>query len=186
MLTSSKTKLSAALIWMGCCVFLLVVIFLHLIQVHYDARYQLMSELVFGKGGEFMLIAFLGLSLAAFGTGRLIIQTNKNTMLAYLFDAAAVCFLGSGIFPLGESGLLHITCIALAFTFMVLGMCWCPFTQNSLMSKSVSLGLAAALTLSVFTGQSLLDIGIAQRLAASCLLCWWIILGWRGKHKIES
>ena len=173
---------SSALLIGGVFLFLCVVIPLHLVQTNYNPRYQLMSELALGTRGEWMLLAFIGLSCAAFGTQCLLWQQQTSIFLRLIFGSVALCFLGSGIFPLGESDVIHIILIAMAFIGSVLGILLFPTQAGktaALMPPQISLLLAIGITLSVFLGHTVLDIGIAQRLAASCLLLWFVILGWK-------
>lgn len=178
--------ISSLLLIGGVFLFLCVVIPLHLIQTNYNPRYQLMSELALGTRGEWMLLAFIGLSCAALGTKIVLWQQQASGFLRLIFGSVALFFLGSGIFPLGESDVLHIILIALAFIGSVLGILlfstqagkaatWIP--------QAVSVFLAIGISLSVFLGHAVLDIGIAQRLAASCLLLWFVILGWANLKK---
>ena len=51
--------------------------------------------------------------------------------------------------------------------------------QSGFRHSFVSRTTAAGIAVSVALGHSVLPIGIAQRLAAACLLAWLAILGWR-------
>ena len=116
---------------------------------------KLMSELALGQYGWAMFVAFLGL--------------------------AAGFFLVAGIFPLGNASTIHIGAIALAFIFSVLSMYLFP-ANAELASKAaprpVSWTLATGVAASVAMG-NVIPIGVAQRLAASCLMVWLVILSWR-------
>lgn len=175
--------LSSLLLVIGVFLFLCVVMTLQLIQTNYNPRYQLMSELALGTHGEWMLLAFIGLSSAAFGTQCLLWQQQSSILLQLIFGSVALCFLGSGVFPLGESDVMHIVLITFAFIGSVLGIVLFSTHKGkaiTFMSPLLSLLLAIGITLSVFLGHTLLvDIGIAQRLAASCLLLWFVTLGWK-------
>jgi hypothetical protein len=173
---------SSVLLIGGVFLFLCVVIPLHFVQANYNPRYQLMSELALGAQGGWMLLAFIGLSCAALGTQTVLWQQQTSGFLRLIFGSVALCFLGSGIFTLGESDVMHITLVALAFVGSVLGMLLFSTQAGkaaALMPQRLSLLLAIGITLSVFLGHGVLDIGIAQRLAASCLLLWFVILGWK-------
>ena len=176
----------------GVTVFLAIVVSLHFLQPGYDPRYKLMSELARGPYGLAMLFAFLGLAAAVFGVQAALGSYGARRGYRALLGIAALLFLMAGVFPLGKTTTIHVASIALAFLFSVLAMYLFPSGAGraSIAAPPVlSWTLAAGVAVSVALGQSILPIGIGQRLAAGCLLLWLTILAWRlprrRRHEIE-
>jgi hypothetical protein len=166
----------------GVAMFVVVVTVLHLIQSEYEPRHQLMSELALGRHGWAMFAAFLGLSTAVAGVQVAIAPFGGSHGYRVMLGAAALLFLAAGIFPLGATSLIHIGAIAIAFVFSVLAMYLFPKyagRASFAAPRPVSWTLAAGVAVSVALGDSVMPIGIAQRLAAACLLLWLGIVGWR-------
>lgn len=166
----------------GVVTFVTVVLILHLLQPDYEPQYQLMSELALGRHGWAMLVAFLGLATAIFGLQMAIAEFGGSYGYRGLLGAAAVLFLAAGIFPLGETTLIHISAIAAAFVFSVLSMYLFPTSAGRASGagpRAVSWPLAAGVAVSVVLGHSVLPMGVAQRLAAACLLVWLGIVSWK-------
>ena len=164
----------------GVMVFILTVVALHLLQPGYDPRHQLMSELALGQYGWAMFVAFLGLAVAVFGVQAAI---GHSAVRGYrvLLSVVASLFLAAGIFPLGNTSTIHIAAITLAFVLSVLAMYLFPSNagQASIAApRPISWTLAAGVTVNVALG-NVIPIGIAQRLAAGCLLVWLFMLSWR-------
>ncbi len=163
----------------GVVIFLVTVISLHMLQPNYDPRHQLMSELALGEHGWAMLPSFLGLAIAPMGI-QISITGHAPVGYRVLLVAASLCFLAAGLFPLGETSLVHISSIAMAFILTVLAIFLFPAMAGSAASvapKSISWTLAAGVVASVFLGHSILPMGIGQRLAAICLLVWFTTAG---------
>ncbi len=166
----------------GVVIFLLVVLGLHLAQPGYDPRHQLMSELALGPHGELMLLAFSGLCLSFLGLSAGMVEWGGPFAYRVLLGAAGLLFLLAGIFPLGKTAVIHISVIAMAFVTAVLAISLLPKAVAEAIgpgSRLLSWVLATGVAASVFAGQDLLPMGIAQRLAAACLLLWLGVLGWR-------
>jgi hypothetical protein len=167
---------------LGVAMFLLTVVPLHLLQPGYEPANQLMSELALGPYGWTMIFAFSGLAISVFGVQAAISASGASRVLRALLAAASICFLGAGIFPLGETTEIHIAAIATAFVLAVLAMYLYPSgagRASAAAPRSLSWGLAAAVAASIALGYSVLPMGIGQRLAAVFLLLWLGILGWR-------
>jgi len=172
----------AAAAMVGVATFAATVMVLHLLQPDYEATYQLMSELALGRHGWAMAVAFAGLALAVFGIQVAIAAFEASRGLRFLLMVAAAFFLAAGLFPLGDTSEIHIAAIAAAFVLSVLAMYLFPSNAgraSAAAPRAVSWSLAAGIAVSVALGHSVLPIGIAQRLAAACLLAWLAILGWR-------
>ena len=172
----------AAAAMVGVATFAATVMVLHLLQPDYQATYQLMSELALGRHGWAMAVAFAGLALAVFGIQVAIAAFEASRGLRLLLMVAAAFFLAAGLFPLGDTSEIHIAAIAAAFVLSVLAMYLFPSNAgraSAAAPRAVSWSLAAGIAVSVALGHSVLPIGIAQRLAAACLLAWLAILGWR-------
>lgn len=176
----SRQYVGALLSIIGAALFLAVVIPLHFIQLDYNPRFQLLSELALGASGWVMLFAFFGLAMSAMGIGIISSSLHTSNFPSFIWGFAALCFLGSGIFPLGKSDFLHIALIASAFVLSVLGIYVFARQSSERVSKKLSYRLAVGIVFSVFLGNTVLDIGIAQRLAALCLLSWFVVIGYRG------
>ena len=166
----------------GVAMFIIIVLMLHLIQSEYEPRHQLMSELALGQYGWAMFMAFLGLATAVFGVQAAIAAFGGSYGYRVLLGAAALFFLTAGIFPLGATSLIHISAIATGFVLSVLAMYLFPTSAGRASvaaPRVVSWSLAAGVAVSVALGDSVIPMGIAQRLAAACLLLWLGIVGWR-------
>ncbi len=181
---NSRTKRAwAAVVTMiGVVMFIIVVVMLHSIQSEYEPRHQLMSELALGQHGWAMFVAFLGLATAVFGVQAAIGTFGGSHGYRVLLGVAALLFLTAGIFPLGATSFIHISAITTGFVLSVLGMYLFPTSAGRasvLAPRAVSWPLAAGVAVSVALGDSVIPMGIAQRLAAACLLLWLGIVGWR-------
>jgi hypothetical protein len=170
---------------LGVAVFLAVVLLLHLVQAQYDPLHQLMSELALGPHGWAMFFAFAGIAFALTGLQFSIATLGATPVLRGLLILAAIFFLAAGAFPLGESSMTHISAIAAAFVTAVLAMYLFPSLAGGaamLAPKSVSWPFAAGVAISVALGHSAMPMGIGQRLAATFLFLWILILGLRLWH----
>jgi hypothetical protein len=165
--------------------FLVVVLTLHAVQTHYDPVNQLMSELALGPHGWAMFFAFAGIGVALAGIQFSIARLGATHVLRGLLVLAAVFFLAAGVFPLGETSMIHISAVAAAFVTAVLAMYLFPSLAGraaALAPKSLSWSFAAGVAMSVALGHSLVPIGIGQRMASSFLLLWMLVLGMRLWH----
>lgn len=179
---TAKRPWGAVASLVGAATFFVTVVILHLFQPGYEPTNQLISELALGRFGWAMFVAFAGLALAAFGIQAAIGTLGGSRSLRYLLVAAALFFLAAGIFPLGDTSEIHITAIAIAFVLSVLAMYLFPSSAGRASfaaPRAVSWSLAAGVAVSVLLGQSMLPMGIGQRLAATFLLVWLVVLGWR-------
>jgi len=170
---------------LGVGMFLAVVLALHAVQTDYDPVNQLMSELALGPHGWAMFFAFAGIAVALAGIQFSIAKLGAAHALRGLLILAAVFFLAAGVFPLGEASMIHISAIAAAFVTAVLAMYLFPSLAGRaavLAPKSLSWSFAAGVAISAALGHSLVPIGIGQRMAASFLLLWMLVLGMRLWH----
>ena len=166
----------------GVAMFFTTVLTLHLLQSDYDPTNQLMSELALGAHGKAMIFAFGGLAIALFGVQSAIGALGAMRHLRLILIAASICFLTAGLFPLGATSDIHITAIAIAFVLTVLAMYLFPSGASRAAvaaPRAISWTLAGGVALSVALGHSLLPMGLAQRLAAACILIWLTVLGCR-------
>jgi hypothetical protein len=174
--------LGGAVAVLGVAIFLVVVLVLHVVQTHYDPVNQLMSELAVGPHGWAMFFAFAGIALALAGIQFSIATLGATLPLRGLLILAAILFLTAGMFPLGETSTIHISAIAAAFVTAVLAMYLFPSLAGraaALATRSISWSLAAGVAISVALGHSLVPMGIGQRLAATFLVLWILVLGLR-------
>lgn len=153
----------------GIAGFISIVVYLHLIQSDYHPLYQLMSELALGKQGELMLVAFFSFALAVISASLAL----SNKLLKILLYLAALALAGAGIFKLGAYTVLHVALVAIAFVLIVLTMYPTPKLSNTSKTHTLMSWTLAALTaLFVALGETLIPIGLAQRLAALTIFCW--------------
>jgi hypothetical protein len=167
---------------LGVVTFLVVVIALHIVQAQYDPVNQLMSELALGPHGWAMLLAFAGVASALAGLQHSLGARGAGYALRGVLVLASISFLAAGIFPLGETSMLHIAAIAAAFVAAVLAMYLFPSLAgeaSALMPRSLSWSFAAGVAASVALGHSVAPMGVGQRMAAACLLLWILVLGIR-------
>jgi hypothetical protein len=160
--------------------FLVLVTSLHAAQPSYNPVDQLMSELALGRYGGFMFFAFLFLAVALFLVP--IVLQDAALLLRVLFALASTLFFGAGVFTLANYPTVHIVCVAIAFVLSVLAIYLFPRLAGltaAHLPRSISWPLAAGVTVSIALGNSVLPIGIGQRLAAFCLLTWLFIFGLR-------
>ncbi len=166
----------------GVAMFIIVVLTLQQIQSGYEPRHQLMSELALGQHGWAMFVAFLGLATALLGVQVAIAAFVDSQGYRILLGAAALFFLAAGIFPLGATSFIHISAIATGFVLSVLAMYLFPkeaSRASAAAPRAFSWSLAAGVAVSVALGDYIVPMGIAQRLAAACLLLWLGFVGWR-------
>jgi hypothetical protein len=174
--------LGAVIAFAGVAMFVVVVVGLHLLQPGYDPQHQLMSELVHGRHGWTMFLAFLAIAAALFGIQIGISNCGAARWYQFLLDAAALFFLAAGIFPLGKTTLIHIGAIAIAFVLSAFVMYFFPTNAGRASSagpRTVSWSLAAGFAAAIALSQLSVPIGISQRLAAACLLAWLSIVAWK-------
>jgi hypothetical membrane protein len=167
---------------LGVAMFVVTVVALHILQPGYEPKHQLVSELALGRYGSAMLVAFAGLAISMFGIQAAIGPLGAPRGLRFLFLAAALFFLAAGVFPLGSTSEIHIAAIATAFVLSVLAMYLFPSSAERgaiAAPRAVSWTLAAGVAVSVALGHSVLTMGIGQRLAATCLVLWLAVAGWR-------
>ena len=172
----------AAASLVGVAMFVVTVVALHVLQPDYKPAHQLMSELALGRYGWAMVVAFTGLAIGVFGVQAAIGMLGASRGFRFLMLAAALFFLAAGVFPLGDTSEIHIGAISTAFVLSVVSMYLFPASAGRAAAaapRAVSWSLAAGVAASVALGHSVLPMGIGQRLAASCLLVWLVILGWR-------
>ena len=166
----------------GALGFIAILVPLHLAQTGYDPAYQLMSELALGQYGWAMLFAFLSLGAAILAILPGIATRDASPLLMIVLAAAAVCFLGAGLFPLGHNSEIHIAMMAGAFVLIGLAMVMFPAKAGRFaprIFRITSRTLAGAMALCLALGHNLIPAGLAQRLAALCLISWLLLIGWK-------
>lgn len=162
--------------------FVIIVATLHFLQPGYDPTHQLMSELALGPHGWAMFIAFVCLAVAAYGTQSLVAKLGGSAFLQIIFLTAAAFFLAAGIFPLGRASEAHVFAISAAFVSSVLGMLLVPSLAPQIrehVPRALCWGLAAGVAVSVALSGGVVPLGVGQRMAATWLLLWFGIVGWR-------
>ncbi len=110
----------------GAIGFILIVIYLHIVQQNYDPVHQLMSELALGRHGSLMILAFFGFALSVFTAQIGLHQCQSPIIIRLFLIIAAISLLGAGVFDLGSATVLHIALVAVAFFLIVLVMYLVP------------------------------------------------------------
>ena len=172
-------NVKSIMIAIGVLGFVFTVTALHIAQTDYDPNQQLMSELALGKHGSLMLLAFVSFSVAVFVAQNILATYKNNWTVRIPLVIASFSLAGAGLFKLGDYTNLHVTLVASAFCLIVMSMYLVPrlipqFQQRNPTTVCWALGVGTAV--SVALGQSMLPIGIAQRLAAGCILGWLLWL----------
>lgn len=165
----------------GAVGFIAIVIYLHFAQTGYSLVHQLMSELAMGRHGSFMLWAFISFALSVAGAIGILTSYKTHLVITLLLSLASMSLVGAGIFTLGTAATLHIGLVALAFILLVLSMYLIPRLVTAFQAPraiAVCWGLGAGTALFVGLGQGPLPMGLAQRLAAACILLWlsWLAI----------
>lgn len=171
-----KQKYTNSLITVtGVAGFIAIVIYLHFAQAGYDPVHQFMSELALGRHGSYMFWAFMSFALSVAGAINIVASYKAHAAIKLLMGIASVSLAGAGVFTLGDATTLHVALIALAFFVLVLSMYLIPRLIPAFqtpLTKVACWGIGAGTALFVGLGQGPLPIGVAQRLAAACLLLW--------------
>ncbi|MDR1888013.1 MAG: DUF998 domain-containing protein [Zoogloeaceae bacterium] len=165
----------------GVAVFLLVVLALHGVTPGYDPRTQFMSELALLPYGAWMLLAFVGLGLAAAATA-LNLHANAgprflSRLPGILLGLAAVLFLAAGVVTLAVSAQAHVAFVACAFMACGLALYLLPRAIAAFSGAggyAFSWGLGLVMCGAVAAGDEIILPGIAQRIAAAALLLWFL------------
>jgi len=184
----NKNKLTGWTIIGGAIGFLLIVIFLHIVQQNYDPINQLMSELALGRHGSFMFLAFFNFALSVFAAQIGLHRCQTPVALKLLLLITAISLLGAGVFRLGNSTELHIALVAIAFVLIVLVMYLLPKNVAAFKSPSqtlISWTLGAGTATFVALSQNMIPAGIGQRGATLCILTWLVWLGFSLIRKSE-
>ena len=166
----------------GVLVFLTVVVSLHLLRKDYDPVHQMMSELALGERGGLMLAAFLALGIAFAGMAAGLRGARQPAYTSLLAVCAGLTFVAAGVYRLDNAMEMHVALIAAAFVLAGLLMYLLPASLPEY-ARPVSWSLAAATALAVVSGHLFAPMGIAQRVAAACILIWLL---WTARRLIKS
>ncbi|GHT91025.1 hypothetical protein FACS1894101_3750 [Betaproteobacteria bacterium] len=175
-------RVLAAATCSGVAVFLLVMLALQGVQSGYDPRTQFMSELALGVWGAWMMLAFVGLALAAAATALNLYARAEARLLSGLLAFAAVLFLATGIVTLADSALAHVAFIASAFIASGTAMYLLPRAVAVFAKRegyAVSWGCSLIMCGAVAQGERFILTGSAQRVAACALLCWFLYVAYQ-------
>jgi hypothetical protein len=167
---------------LGALGFASIVVVLHFVQPGYDGRRQLMSELALGPYGETMRLAFGLLALSLLGVQHGLRPLGTAVVPRVLLTAAAVALFAAGVFPLGPTSMLHIALVTLASGLLVAAMYLLPARAGRFGSGALRAEcwlLAAATLLGAASANVGVPVGVAQRLAAACVLAWLCLVGGR-------
>ena len=169
--------ISKTVVISGLALFVAIVLSLqHVQQPAYDYRTQMMSELALGEYGQWMLLAFLAVASAVVATAWIVRKLLLRQGILYLLLLAALNLAIAGIVTLSDSTDIHALSVCLAFIFCGLSMYMIPTNvpdsyrrRCRIFSWSVLLLIILPIALA---GQTILPIGIAQRLATMMLFVW--------------
>lgn len=176
-----NSNVKSSIVLLGVLGFTGVVTVLQFVQDDYDPVHQLMSELVFGRYGFFMLAAFLSFSVAVFAVQAITATCKGNLPIRVLLIISSLSLAGAGVFKLGANTDLHIGLVAIAFIFIVLTMYLAPQLLPPFQyfwPTVVSRIFAVATALAVVLPETIIPAGAAQRVATGFILAWllWIAL----------
>ncbi|MDR2000294.1 MAG: DUF998 domain-containing protein [Zoogloeaceae bacterium] len=166
----------------GIAVFVIVVLLLHLAQLDYDPLTQFISELALGRFGGFLVVAFIGLAIAVAATGTNLRIRGSPLFLSLLLGSAALCFLAAGFITLVTSTQAHVLLVALAFVLCGVSMYALPRTVTVFSGCGdylASWGCCLLMCGATGLGDSVVLVGVAQRLSAIALLFWLSFVTWR-------
>jgi len=172
-------KIKSILLIVAVLGFVCIVVALHIVQTDYSLSDQLMSELALGELGSYMFFAFLSFAIALYTAQQILAEYQSIIIIRLLLITASFSLAGAGFFTLADNIVLHVTLVFVAFILIVLSMYLIPrqiLQFQHRMPTVMCWGLSIATAASVALGQSLLPIGIAQRLATSCILIWLLWL----------
>lgn len=175
----NRNYLAGAFTIGGAITFVATVVGLQLVQPGYDLIHQHMSELASGRAGGLMMVAFAGFGASIYSAQIGLQYLSAPKTIRYLLCCAAISMVGAGIFKLDEAALTHVSLIASAFILLVLSMYLLPLSVarfSSYSSRIVSWGLAVGTAVSVALGGRIPE-GIAQRIAAVCIIGWLVWIG---------
>lgn len=165
----------------GAITFVAIVVGLQIAQPGYDLIHQHMSELASGRAGGMMVVAFAGFGASIYSAQIGLENLTAPKIIRGLLYCAAISMVGAGTFKLNEAAVIHVSLIASAFIFLVISMYLLPLYVARFSSRSsriVSWALAAGTAVSVAFGGRIPE-GIAQRIAAVCIIVWLVWIGLR-------
>ena len=167
------------MIAIGVLGFVFIVTTLHIVQTDYNTSQQLMSELALGKHGSLMVLGFFSFSIAVFVAQQILAAYKNNSLVRILLVFSSFSLAGAGLFKLDDYTMLHVALVSIAFVLIVMSMCLVPrlipqFQERNAITVCWALGAGTAVAVAL--GQSMIPIGIAQRLAAGCILGWLLWL----------
>ncbi|MEO2089497.1 MAG: DUF998 domain-containing protein [Gemmataceae bacterium] len=164
----------------GVAGFAAIVLVLHGIQTNYDPRRQLISELALGPHGWAMFPAFVSLAAALFGVGMGLTAVGASPSCRFLLYAAAVAMLFGGVFPMGRATVPHVVAVVAGLVPIVLVAYLLPARAGRLRSlRLLSWLLGGGAVLCLALANFGIPLGVAQRLAVTCILGWLCVLSWR-------
>jgi hypothetical protein len=179
-----KNAYSGWTVVFGTICFILIVIFLHMVQPNYNPLEQQMSELALGRFGSFMFLAFSSFALSIFALQIGLRRYQTPVILRLILIVAACCLLGAGFFRLDTATDVHIALVSIAFVLIVLVMYLLPRNVPAFKTsvhKIISWASGAGTATFVALSQNIVPMGIGQRGATLCILIW---LAWIGRSLI--
>ena len=171
--------ISKTVVILGLALFVVIVLTLqHVQQPTYDYQTQMMSELALGEYGQWMLLAFLAVASAMTATAWIIRKLLLRQDIFYLLLLAALSLAIAGIVTLSDSTAIHASSVCLAFILCGLSMYMIPIDVPDSYRRRCRVFSWGVLLLMIFpvalAGQTILPIGIAQRLATALLFVWLV------------
>lgn len=175
-------KITGWIVIDGAVGFILIVIWLHIVQTNYDPVHQLMSELALGRHGYLMFFAFFSFALSVSAAQIGLYQLKTPAIIRLVLVVAAMSLFGAGVIRLDWNAEIHIALVAIGFILIVLIMYLLPRSVsvfNTLTQKTISWTLGACAIICIAISQNLIPAGIGQRGAALCILMWLVWIGYR-------
>jgi hypothetical protein len=180
-MTNTFTRTLSAITGVGVILFIAVVLFLQRSQPQYNPFFQFISELVFGRFGDLLWLAFVGLSTAASATAVNLLACKSSVFLPLLLAIAGACFFAAGIITLATSIQIHVSLVAAGFVSCALGMYLlprCVAAFSGIGAYLVSWGSGLAMCVATGLGNDTIPPGVAQRISAVALLFWLSFVAW--------
>lgn len=166
----------------GVLIYIGVVCALSGAQPDYDPTQQFMSELALGRWGDLMIVAFVGLAASVAASAAHLRASGAPKLLTLPLALAAISLVGAGAITLGDSVLVHVALVALAFVLCGLAMYLLPRlvpSHGRPLDYLISWGTGLVMCTATALGGPLIPVGIAQRLSVGALMCWLVWVVWR-------
>ena len=99
--------------------FILIVVFLHMVQPNYNSLEQQMSELALGRFGSLMILACSSFAFSVFALQIGLQKYQPPIVLRLFLIITSFCLLGAGLFRLDTATNVH-TALLCSFSWQLL------------------------------------------------------------------